>query len=616
MTGHDRPVMIYDGDCDFCRSWIARWQALSGDRIDYAAFQHVAERFPQISADEFRREVKLVEPDGTVYGGAAAVYRALRDVPGRGWLERAYQRVPGFALLSDLAYRWIADHRPLLSRVTLRLWGGAPNDSTYHLARSYFLRGLGVVYLFAFVSLLVQMPGLIGRQGILPAAEFIEAVRDHLGPSGFWRLPTLCWWASGDGFLSALAWIGVVAAALLIAGVLPRMVLAVLWIAYLSLVNVSQDFLGFQWDALLLEAGFLAILVAPRSGFMRAGLDPAPSRITFWLLHWLLFRLMFLSGITKLTYNDPTWLNLSALEYHYQTQPLPTWIGWYAHQLPGWFQRLSVAVMFIIELLLPFHVFGPRRMKQIAFTGFVLLQALIAATGNYAFFNLLTVVLCIPLLDDRALGRLTATSTQQRLATAPPMVSFAARWRRITLGPVFAVIFIASTLEGIEEIFGRGSLPRVAEAALAPLRPFRSINGYGLFRVMTTGRPEIVLQGSRDGLHWQAYEFRWKPGDVRRRPGFVEPHQPRLDWQMWFAALRAPNHPPWFVRFVRRVLDGSPDVLHLLGTNPFPDSPPQYLRAQLYQYRFTTIEERRKTGEWWHRERIGDYLPVVSLRGR
>src|SRR5437016_9379556 len=282
--------------------------------------------------------------------------------------------------------------------------------SACFLARWLWLRLLGLTYLIAFVSLSTQIDGLAGHNGILPAVDYLEAVRERIGPERYWRLPTFCWLDAGDGFLHFQCAAGTVLSLLLIAGFLPVPALVFLWAIYLSLSTVCRDFLSFQWDILLLETGFLAIFLAPRRwppGFSR---ETAPSLTVLWLCRWLLFRLMFMSGAVKLLSGDATWSKLTALTFHYETQPLPTWVGWYAHQLPVWFQKISVAIMFGIELVAPFLILCGRRPRQIACGAFVLLMLLISLTGNYCFFNLLTVALCVLLLDDAFLLRLLPVS--------------------------------------------------------------------------------------------------------------------------------------------------------------------------------------------------------------
>jgi hypothetical protein len=524
--------------------------------------------------------------------------------------------------------------RQLLTR--LRAAAGRGED--YRLSRWFFVRAVAVVYGLAFLSLWVQFEGLIGRNGILPAAEYLEAVAKQAGAERFWFLPTLCWLSASDGFLHCLCGGGVVLAVLAGCGVAARLALALAWVFYLSLTVVGREFLSFQWDALLLEVGLLTVFYAP--GNWRPGLAPekAPSVVVLWLLRWLLFRFMFMSGAVKLLSHDATWWNLGALSVHYETQPLPTRIGWYAHQLPAWFQELSVLVMFVIELALPFLIFCGRRARWMAAAAFTGLMLLIALTGNYCFFNLLTVVLCLPLLDDRALLRLLpgrlAEWVKARLAPAaqvdaarvespssrdgplPPGRSaiWTGRFRVAGLAALATIVLSVSGAIVVAQLFRLRAIPPPLSTLVRLVSPFRAINSYGLFAVMTTRRPEIIVEGSNDGQTWRAYEFKWKPGDLRRPPGFVAPHQPRLDWQMWFAALGDVQGNPWFVNFLARLLQGTPEVTALLASNPFPAAPPRFVRAQLYDYHFTDFATRRQTGEWWRREYKGVYCPELSFR--
>jgi hypothetical protein len=313
---------------------------------------------------------------------------------------------------------------------------------------------------------------------------------------------------------------------------------------------------------------------------------------------------MFLSGAVKLASGDPTWKSLRALDVHFETQPLPTWIGWWAHQEPRGLAHASVALMFFIELAVPFLVFS-RFTRRWAFAPLVLLQVLIGLTGNYAFFNVLTIALCLFLVDDGLFPARWRELAAAR-AAAPRRT-----WPRPVVLGVAAVLFAAS-LPPLLGTVGFG-VPRALTSLEGAISPFRSVNGYGLFAVMTTRRNEIEVEGSRDGVTWLPYEFEWKPGDPQRRPRFVEPHQPRLDWQMWFAALSTYDQNPWFVSFLRRLLQGEPSVLRLLAKDPFPGAPPRYVRAVSYDYHFTTPAERRATGAWWKRTRNRLYCPTLSL---
>jgi lipase maturation factor 1 len=320
-----------------------------------------------------------------------------------------------------------------------------------------------------------------------------------------------------------------------------------------------------------------------------------------------LFRLMFMSGVVKLTSGDSSWLNLFALHYHYWTQPLPTPLAWWANQLPDWFQASSVVVMFLIELIAPFLLFFPRRLRLIGATSITIFQLLIALTGNYGFFNLLTIILCVLAVDDAVWPKLG----RKRIETVTIQ---GAGWSPKLLMPITGVVLLFSWPLLWESLFPEADWPPILGTVYTYIERFRSLNSYGLFRVMTTSRPEIVVEGSSDGVNWRPYTFKYKIGDPDVPPPIVAPHQPRLDWQMWFAALSDVQEEPWFTNFLVRLLQGSPPVLRLLKTNPFPGLPPRYIRATLFDYRFTTAGERKKTGAWWSREEKGLYCPVLTLR--
>jgi len=484
-------------------------------------------------------------------------------------------------------------------------------DSSHNcqLSTALFLRALAAIYAIAFLSLWTQVSGLIGHNGILPAHYYLEVARRQLGAEAFWLLPTLGWLNASDAFWQGVCICGALLGLLGLAGLGSAATYFLMWAFYLSLVIAGRDFMGFQWDALLLEAGFLAIFLSSLRLLPKLGLCPSPSGICLWLGRWLLFRLMFSSGVVKLVSGDPTWLDLSALNYHYETQPLPNALSWFMHQLPRSFQRSSVAAMFVVELLLPFFVFGPRRLRLVAWVGFVMLQVLILITGNYAFFNLLTLALCVLLLDDSILSWLDFSRATRNRGE----VVGGNRWPAWILAPVAVALSLSSMVALTDTLRWQVNWPSPVARVVQWLGPFNITNRYGLFAVMTTERPEIVLEGSLDGEHWQAYEFAYKPGDLARRPPFVAPHQPRLDWQMWFAALGQYQDNPWFGSLCKRLLQGKPEVLQLLAGNPFPDKPPRYVRGVLYDYHFTDFTKKRSSGRWWRREPRGLYSPVMSL---
>ena len=457
------------------------------------------------------------------------------------------------------------------------------------MIRSVFLRGLAVIYLIAFASLLPQLGGLIGSNGIAPARDFLQTARTDYGAAAYALFPTLTWLNSGDGFLVAMVWAGIVLALLVLMRITPLAAILGLYVLYLSICTAGQTFFSFQWDALLLEVGFAAVLVAPIG--WRPAYNSPPSRLAVWVFRFLLFRLMFESGVVKLLSGDPAWRNLSALSYHYETQPLPTPLAWYAHQLPELAQKVSVAGVFAVELLVPFLFFTTRKLRIVAACATISLQLLIAATGNYTFFNLLTILLCVFLFNATQLER--------------------APWN----SRFVAVVLIAIGCLQLFSMFGVVErVPEPFSSMQFHAETFHLVNRYGLFAVMTTSRTEIVIEGSNDGKEWQPYEFKYKPGDVRRRLPWVAPHQPRLDWQMWFAALSNQQSNPWFAQLMLGLLEGRKEVTALLDGNPFSDTPPRFIRAVTYDYHFTDWATRRETGAIWRRSATGDYFPPVSLR--
>ena len=580
----DKPLLIFDGKCGFCRIWIQYWAQLTGTRIEYAASQEVGASYPQIPPENYGQSVQLVMPEGDVVSGARAVFTTLEYAPGMTWLMWVYDHVPGFAPVTELAYRLIAAHRTFFYHLTRFTFGRNIAPLRYAGVEWLFLRILAAIYFIAFTSFGLQIRGLTGAHGILPAGRYLAAVHNYFGLESYWTAPTIFWIAHSDAFLTAVCVAGAVISLVLLAGYLERTALLLLYVLYLSLCTVGQDFMSFQWDMLLLEAGFLAIFLGS-------------SKVLVLLFRWLLFRLTFLSGAVKLLSHDPTWRNLDAIRFHYWTQPLPTPIAWYMEQLPLWFHRFSTAAVLFIELPIPFLIFMPRRWRFFSAGSILFLQTLIFITGNYTYFNLLTMALCLFLFDDAALAKL---HLRMRRVHA----------RRALVGAVAVVILTISGLELRDMFFGGDST--VARVAA----PFGIANTYGLFAVMTTSRQEIIVQGSNDGDTWLDYEFKYKPGDLKKPPRWVEPFQPRLDWQMWFAALSNFRSTSWFSNLMVRLLEGSPDVLELLAKNPFPGSPPKYIRALVFDYSFTDLATRRATGDWWGRVPRGSYFPAMTLKAR
>ncbi|HMK69081.1 MAG TPA: lipase maturation factor family protein [Stellaceae bacterium] len=594
-----RPLLIYDGDCGFCTYWAHYWRALTGTRVDYRPYQEFAARFPAISIAEFQRAVQFIAPDGRRASAAEASFLTLSYARGKGIWLALYRRLPGFAAVSEAAYAFVAAHRPAFFRLSLLLWGRQHEPPRYDIVAHLFLRMLGLIYLAAFTSFAVQAMGLIGSHGILPLADLTQAIASHIGPERFVRMPMLFWIDASDGAIEAVCWAGAVFSLLLMLNLLPQLSLFMLYLLYLSLLYAGQTFMSYQWDIFLLETGFIALLMS---------FATVPG---IWLLRWLLFRFMFMSGVVKLASGDPNWWNLSALSYHFLTQPLPTPIAWYAAQLSPGALKFATASTFFIELVLPFLIFLPRRPRFVAAVGFLLLQLSIVLTGNYNWFNLQTMLLCLPLLDDAGLRKLLPRRVAELLTVRakryPP--------RRVASAVVggFAVLTVFCSLVELDLRFG-GTPPWLARTVDGLISPFHIVGSYGLFAVMTTSRHEIVVEGSNDGNEWRDYEFRYKPGDVARAPPWNIPHQPRLDWQMWFAALDDPRRVSWFPRFLERVLQNEPTVMALLAKNPFPQKPPVYVRARFYDYVYASSAERARD-LWWNRRLLGLYFPAVRLKG-
>ena len=592
-----RPTLIYDGQCEFCSYWVSYWLALTQNGFEAKIYQDAAAAYPDIPLAQFTRQIVFVGADGERAFGADAAFRILA-LPGgnRFWLW-LYRHLPGYAALSERAYAFVSQRRGAAMRISRILWGPRRLPQTHRIATEVFLPLLALVYLAAFISFGTQIHGLIGHNGILPLARYLDAVHNYLGAAAYWQLPTVFWIDAGDRALVWTCALGALLAGLLLVGRWRPPLLILCYGLYLSLFYAGQDFMHFQWDLLLLEVGFLAIFL------------PTGSARIVWLFRWLLFRFMFLSGCVKLLSGDPTWASLSALDYHFETQPLPTPLAWYAHQLPHRIHQAGTLAALIIELIVPFFIFLPRRPRMLAAAAILLLQVNISLTGNYCFFNLLTMCLCLFLFDDQALSRLLPSRLMRSSFIVPGTKPRCGG--RVALYPLAGAIFFLGIADLVVQ-FDRQTPPRVLAAPLEWVAPLRLVNPYGLFAVMTTSRPEIIIEGSNNGRYWQAYAFKYQPDDLDRRPPWNIPHQPRLDWQMWFAALGSADQNPWFSNLLARLLEGSPAVLGLFRHNPFPDAPPRYLRALLYDYRFATPAERA-AGAWWRRKLIGTYFPVVHL---
>ena len=524
------------------------------------------------------------------------------------------------------------------------------------LPRWIFLRALGLIYYSAFFSLVFQIKGLIGPQGILPAGEYLRAVGEQLGRVGYWYAPTLLWFSGGRPMLKGICWVGMIASVLLVLNLWPRGTLAICFVCFLSFVSAAQDFSAYQSDGMLLEAGFISLFFAPRGLRPRLGGASPPSRASWFLLLWECFRIYFQSGVAKIMGGDPQWRNFTALDEYYQNGPLPTWIGWYMQHWPRWFQAAMSFGTLALELVLVWMTFLPRRVRIVLLCILTPWQIGIILSANYAFLNYLVLVLGFLLLDDKLLKRFVperwkrsedrsasdqeSSQAQEKPADfglplqetlqdkrfvgdqgGKPEVDATSRrnWQD-TLHKQWAALKLAMTAVMLSWIFYVTAAEMISTikpvglptTPVSALEPFRIANRYGLFAIMTRGRYEIEFQGSDDGQKWLVYPFRFKPQDPAKAPGIYAPYQPRFDWNLWFASLSTWREEPIVPRTEQALLRGSVDVLQLFAGNPFPQAPPRQVRAVLWQYWFTTPEEKRATGMWWRREQLGLYAPTLE----
>jgi len=676
-------VLVWDGACGFCRRAVEWLRAQGPDDVRFVPYQNISAAFDGVNRSEFEEAVFLFLPSGDRYRGAEAIFECLDLGPGPAvsvWLYRFFPRVDR---LSEWTYRFVAEHRSLFATVSWLLFGASDKPSRWYVGRWLFFRGLALVFLIAFASLGVQVLGLIGPEGIVPAESTVDRAQELRSQSGeTWytilsRFPSLFLWLDPTGpMLQGACVLGALLSLLLLIGFWPRGLLVMLWVLYLSLVSIGGPFLSYQWDTLLLETTCMALFIAPAQ-FLPGGDQRRVSVRAVFLLHWLLFRVLFSSGFVKLLSLDPVWHDGTALSYHFWTQPLPNQVSYYVHQLPEPVLFLGTLGAFFAELILPFLFFAPRTIRRLAGVGTIVLQFTIMATGNYGFFNLLTIVIGVLLIDDafwRAWmpGRLRSVFSYPE---PPDSTTWTLRTkiRHVSHAVMILLLFCGTSLLLIRQLQNsraertaerqssvRFDVPSWFEDGYQALRGFRTFNTYGLFANMTTERPEIIIEGSRDGTEWKRYRFRWKPDSTTDAPRFVAPHQPRLDWQMWFQALsmhRRAQHCPrllerigvrertfrrklcgttrwlkrndlqllralsrngveqpitwtyrnlwgyqsWFFQFLNRLLEGKEPVVQMLEHNPFPGTPPKYVRVRLKYLRFPSGGD--KSGSWWVREK-------------
>lgn len=512
------------------------------------------------------------------------------------------------------------------------IFGPGPRDGPGRLwPRWLFLRALGLIFFSAFYSLLFQIRGLIGPQGILPAGEYLQEAARQLGWRAYWFAPSVYWLSASDRAMMFVCGLGLAASIALALNLWPRGALAVCLVSYLSFVSSSREFSSYQSDGMLLAAGFISLFFAPPGLRPRLGEEHPPSRASLFLLQWLWFCIYFESGFVKLASHDIEWRNLTALDQYYSNGPLPNWIGWYAQQLPHSIHAATALLTLIVELGIPWMLFLPRRYRLICFFVVTPFQIGIILTANLAFINHLVLILGFLLLDDRflwdALGKVISKleTRKAKLKTADSKIEaldsslatghlplFFKVTRHLALVAsafVLSWVFYASTFLLFQELVPSLPLPT---APVIALEPFRIANQYGLFAVMTRARYEIEFQGSHDGRNWVVYAFRYKPQDPGQPPGWYAPYQPRFDWNLWFASLGPWRQSPFVMRTEELLLANDRAVLSLFAGNPFENDPPTQVRAVMRQYWFTDLETKRRTGRWWNRKDLGLYAPALA----
>jgi Lipase maturation factor len=465
---------------------------------------------------------------------------------------------------------------------------------TYWYSRFLFERALALIYLVAFLAAANQFVPLLGERGLEPVGRFVRAVPFRASPSLFYFAPH-------DIAFRIAAWLGVAISCVLLFGYplfrgwgASAFAWGAVWVLYLSFVNIGQTFYGFGWETLLLETGFLTIFAG--------GSATTPNTVVIWLWRWVLFRVMFGAGLIKLR-GDACWHDLTCLDYYFETQPMPNPLTWYFHWLPAWVHHAGVLFNHIAELVVPFGYFAPQPIAAVAGILTIAFQLVLIVSGNLSWLNWLTLVLAVSTLSDGWLAWLPVT---------PPLLHAAHDVER-------AIVWVWAAIVGLLSIGPALNMLSSQQMMNSSFEPLHLVNTYGAFGSITRVRNEIVIEGTEDAhptpaSAWREYEFKGKPGDPARRPPQVAPYHMRLDWLMWFAAMSTPNEHDWFPALLVKLLQGDAETLGLLRTNPFPKHPPKYVRAQYYEYHFTTPEERRRTGLWWRRTLIGSYYPPVSLK--
>tara|TARA_B100000073_G_scaffold341683_1_gene343422 strand:+ start:4336 stop:6372 length:2037 start_codon:yes stop_codon:yes gene_type:complete len=560
--------MVWDGKCSFCKKFAERFEIRSKNSVEFISYQVLSEKYPNAPEYDYQNSVYFLETSGST-SGAEAIFNYFNQI-GIRWPKKLYNKFKFFSSSSEFFYRLIANNRRIAGALGRFFFGSNFLKDTFNISGWVFGRLLGLVGLIAFFSIWSQAESLISSKGIIPFSDDLNQVKSYIFKSNLeiskWLIrPSLLWISQADIWLNIVILIGVCSSFLLIAGLIPHISIMLSWISYLSIAVVSEPFLNFQWDALLLETYFLSFFFVPWKLYHDRNSLTNPPILGRWLLWLLVFKLMFESGVVKFTfYGDDgsnTWRDLTALNYHFWTQPIPSWISYYIDKLPLIFDKLALMFTYFCELVIPFFIFFPRKLRRLSGLFLIIFQLLIILSGNYGFFNILTIIICITLFDDQFLKRLHNKKFIRLSNNVEKLVYF----QKIKFGFSLALLIcflytflvfmgrdfqgnMASNINKNEKrsLFGQ----KIIDAAQVS----RSMNAYGLFRVMTTTRPEIFIELQSQDSSWSNVDFNYKPGVEKKRPKFFFPHMPRLDWQMWFEALylqRLVNNPFEYATYQR-----------------------------------------------------------------
>lgn len=623
-------LLLYDGQCQFCISAMCCLKRWLGNRLSFQSYQSFMVHQNHPKSHLFSKRLHLISTSdsstsyqaGPSWSGAAAVFKALSLAKwGRGlwWL---YVHSTVFKWFTEMVYQAISETRGWLSS-----WWAT---GSFRQSTNIFLTGISIVYCLAFGSLVSQILLLFGQSGIYPIQSVVRYFLDASNPieTLFLKLPSILWWFNSDGVLQGMVIVGLISAVLCVClHSFRRFGLVLCWFIYLSVVVLGHPFMSFQWDVLLLEMGVLAFWMSwfPNSRGIR------------FLLRWVLFRVLFGSGMVKLMSQDQSWQSFSALQYHFWTQPLPHLGSFFAHQLSSGIHRILLFGMFLIELVVPFFIFFTSRFRQIAFFSINGLMIAIMMTGNYGFFNILVMVNSIVLLNDHAIDRLRLffkrrTDIMPNYSCSPtsdliyePIITTVSsrkwRWRFIASKMIgglnivsMTALFVLSFPLDLNRFLPKMAQIELGSRGVSIARSWCLVNRYGLFSVMTTTRPELVFQGSKDGVRWKTYHFKWKTNDVFRRPQWAFPYHPRLDWQLWFAALGTFESNRWLMGVLNGLATNHPRLIGALHDNPFLDDPPHYLRIMRQNYTFTSLSEWWKTGQYWLGGKLEPFSPEFNIR--